>query len=249
MKDANCATCTVRSRALFGSVSEEEVRFTQKYRNKYCAFSAGEVLHQEQDKINYAFTLHTGCLILYNRLLNGNRQILRVVLPGDFVGFSRNSKGKLLYSIEAIMDAKICLFSDDSVSKMTSEHPEIGKRLMDLQLNDVALYQQQLLSLGQKTATESLAYLIMELYTRIKVQAPEMCNDKNNEVFFPLNQSDMGDALGLTNVHINRVISTFKKQGLITFKYKRISVLNEDKLSEIGQFDVGLIKDPFRHFS
>jgi hypothetical protein len=59
----------------------------------------------------------------------------------------------------------------------------------------------------------------------------------------------MGDALGLTNVHINRVISTFKKQGLITFKYKRISVLNEDKLSEIGQFDVGLIKDPFRHFS
>ncbi|BBB22539.1 transcriptional regulator, Crp/Fnr family [Abyssogena phaseoliformis symbiont OG214] len=249
LKDANCSSCTVRSRALFGSVDEQNVRLTQKYRDKHCYFSAGEILHREQNKIDYAFTLYSGCLILYNNLSNGDRQILRVTLPGDFVGFSRNSKGELPYSIKAVTDSRICLFFDANVLQMTSEHPEIAKRLIDLQLNDTVLCQQRLLNLGQKSSTEGLAYLIMELYSRIKVQSPKEFDFKTGETFFPLNQADMGDALGLTKVHINRIIATFKNEGLISCGHKKLKIINEERLSEIGQFDIGLIKDPFRHFS
>ncbi|CAC9968392.1 hypothetical protein [uncultured Gammaproteobacteria bacterium] len=249
LKDADCSNCPVRSRALFGAINEDKVRITQKYRDKHCYFSAGDILHREKSKINYAFTLHSGCLILYNHLENGTRQILRVSLPGDFVGFSRNNEGDLPYSIQAVTDSRICLFFDDNISKIINENSDIAKRLIDLQINDSVLCQQRLLNLGQKTATEGLAYLIMELYSRIRVQSPDDFNQVTGEIFFPLNQADMADSLGITKVHINRIIVIFKEQGLISCGHKKLKVINEQKLSEIGSFDISLIKEPFRHFS
>lgn len=248
-EDAKCATCTVRSRALFGAVNDENIRVTQKYRDKHRYFCASDIIHREENKINYAFTLYSGCLVLYNDLANGTRQILRVALPGDFVGFSRNSKGGLPYSIKAVTDSRICLFYDDNMLKMINENPEISKRLIDLQLNDAVSCQQRVINLGQKTATQGLAYLIMELYSRIRVQSPGEFNLQTGETFFPLNQMDMADSLGLTKVHINRIITAFKKKDLIQCSYKKLIVVDEKKLSEIGQFDINLINDPFRHFS
>ncbi|WXU00386.1 MAG: Nitrogen fixation regulation protein FixK [Catillopecten margaritatus gill symbiont] len=247
-KLADCSQCTVRSRALFGVVDGDKIRVTQKYRDKHRAFSAGEVIHKEREYIDYAFTLRTGFLVLYNDLSNGGRQILRVVLPGDFVGFSRNNKGELLYSIKVEVDSTICLFFDDNVTKMVSENPEIAKRLIEIQSHEISLYQQRLLNLGQKTATENLAYLIMELYSRIRVQSPDYFNLTTGEAFFPLNQEDMGDALGLTKVHVNRVIADFKDQGLITCGRKKMCVIDEQHLSNIAEFDIDLIEDPFRQF-
>lgn len=249
MKNANCNECTVRSRALFGVVESGNVRVTQNYRDKHRYFSAGDILHLEQQKIDYAFTLYAGCLILYNDLENGSRQILRVAMPGDFVGFSRNHRGELPYSIKAVTDVRICMFLDVSIKKMIKEQPEIAKRLIDLQLNDTALCQQRALNLGHKTAAQGLAYLIMELYSRIKVQSPEMFDCKTGESFFPLNQEDMGDALGLTKVHINRIVIAFKEQNLIACGHKKLTVLDAEKLSTIGQFDIDAINEPFRHFS
>lgn len=248
-KEADCNDCTVRSRALFGAVDDGEVKPTQKYRDKHNYFSEGDILHAEQTNIDYAFTLYSGCLILYNHLENGARQILRVALPGDFVGFTRNHKGELPYSIKAVTDVRICLFLDSSVQTMIKEQPEIAKRLIDLQLNDALLCQQRLLNLGQKSATEGLAYLIMELYSRIRVQYPEAFDSELGATFFPLNQEDMGDALGLTKTHVSRLVIALKEQGLIDCGHKRLKVLNEEKLSEIGQFDINLINDPYRHFS
>jgi hypothetical protein len=72
---------------------------------------------------------------------------------------------------------------------MTSEHPKIAKRLIDLQLNDTVLCQQCLLNLGQKSATEGLAYLIMGLYSRIRVQSPKEFDFKTSETFFHLIRS------------------------------------------------------------
>lgn len=247
-KSADCSQCSVRSRTLFSVVDDDKIRITQKYRDKHRNFLAGEIIHSEQDSINYAFTLRVGYLILYNDLSNGGRHILRVALPGDFVGFSRNNKGELLYSIKAETDSNICLFFDDSVTKMVDENPEIAKRLIDLQSHEANLCQQRLLNLGQKTATESLAYLIMELYSRIRVQSPEDFNFATGEAFFPLSQADMGDALGLTKVHVNRVIADFKDQSLITCGRKKMRVLDEQRLSEIAEFDIDLIEDPFRQF-
>lgn len=244
----SCNNCGVRLRSLLGAADSKADCLMQKCHDKQHSFSAGDVVHLEQNKIDYAFTVYSGCFILYNNFANGSRQILRVALPGEFVGFSRNSDGFLPYSIKAVTEAKICLFFDPKIEKMANEVPEVAKRLIDLQNNDMVLCQQRLLSLGQKTATESLAYLIMELYSRIKLQAPEFFNPKTKEVLFPLNQADMGDALGLTKVHVNRIIAIFKEEGLISCGHKKINIINKERLSEIGQFDINLIKNPFLHF-
>lgn len=247
-KKANCDECTVRPRTLFGTVPADDVGIIQNYRDKHRHFSAGSILHLEQQKIDCAFTVYSGCLMLYNDLENGSRQILHVAMPGDLVGLSRNNKGELPYSIKAITDVRTCMFLDSSVQKMIKERPEIAARLIDLQLGNAILYHQQILNLGQKTATQGLAYLIMELYSRIRVQSPADFDSASGEVFFPLNQADMGDSLGLTKVHINRIIISFKGQSLISCGHKKLKITNEKKLSEIGLFDINLIQ-PLRYFS
>lgn len=246
---ANCDTCTVRSRALFGNIEDKNVRWTQGYRDKHRHIKMGDVIFHELETINYAFTLYSGCLILYKTSISGEMQILRIALPGDFIGFKRNSKSQAVYGVQAATDARICCFSDTTIKTMVKEQLPIAQRLIDLQSHESVLCQEYLFNLGQKSAKESIAYLLMDLYTRIKIQTPEYFDKESGIVHFPINQDDISSASGLTKVHVSRIITAFRNEKLIECGHKKLKIINESTMSEIAEFNIDLIKNPFSHFS
>lgn len=94
---------------------------------------------------------------------------------------------------------------------------------------------------GRKTAKESIAFIILELFYRVKHQFPSSPDNSADSIDFPITQEDIGDAIGLTNVHVNRVIKELMSEGLIYCNKKHLKILDEEKLSEIAEFNPDMV--------
>ncbi|NKC05322.1 winged helix-turn-helix domain-containing protein [Ochrobactrum haematophilum] len=85
----------------------------------------------------------------------------------------------------------------------------------------------------------SASPLLLELFTRYRAQWP---GNRIEEMALPLTQEQIGDETGLTFVHVNRVLSSLRKEGIVQFQYRRLRILNPDKLIEVAGVDVEIAK-------
>src|SRR3546814_10488064 len=90
-----------------------------------------------------------------------------------------------------------------------------------------------LTSMGRQSARERVAHLLLELFVRCRSRWP---GHRIEEMHLPLTQEHIGDATGLTGVHVSRVLGDLKKDGIVTFSYRRLSILDPDK--QIGRAHV-----------
>jgi hypothetical protein len=100
-----------------------------------------------------------------------------------------------------------------------------------------------LTSIGRRSARERVAQLILELFIRYRLQWP---GHRIEEMHLPLTQEDIGDATGLTGIHVNRVLGDFKTDGILTFSYRRLSILDPDKLVDVAAIDPELLQSWIR---
>jgi CRP/FNR family transcriptional regulator len=236
-KATKCANCVVKNKSIFSLLDDVKVVDISNYVEKNSTYSTGEYLINEHQNVHYSLCLKSGYLIIGSHLEDGSRQIFKVIFPGEFISFSKN-QGNYGYFVQAVTNVEVCIINNVSVKKLLKEHNDVAVRLIETLSDNSHLYQQHLLGMGRKHAKEALAFLIMDLYTRVQKDTDNRAN--NDELhFFPLNQEGMADILGLTKVHISRVISQFKKDKLIECSHRKLKVLDEDKLSAIGSWSAG----------
>ncbi|MEE9448368.1 MAG: Crp/Fnr family transcriptional regulator [Arenicellales bacterium] len=234
----DCAECEVRKMALFQGVPYARLNWTQQYREAEFDVTAKNQLYLEKIKPRYAFTLVSGWVALYKTMEDGSRQILKYALPGDLLGFNVCRDGTATHSAEAITDVRLCAFSVENIAQMMGEQPEIALRLIEMNARDMSICQQHLVCAGKKDARARLAYLILETYHRVRKQSPTDFEAQTNSIRFPLTQELLGDTLGLTNVHVNRMLKKLKVDDLITCQHGRLAILDEKRLTELAQFDL-----------
>ena len=100
--------------------------------------------------------------------------------------------------------------------------------------HDCNLAFDHLTSIGRRSARERVAHLLLELFTRYRAQWP---GNRSEEMVLPLTQEQIGDATGLTFVHVNRVLSALRKEGIVQFHYRRLRILDPDRLIEVAGVD------------
>ena len=234
----NCRDCPIREKTLFKHVPEERLDYFQKYRSKQLDVSARTMLFYEDEAHESVYTLFSGWGIIFKTVSNNNkRQILRFILPGDFIGCQTKASGVMSHSATVITQAAFCVFSREVLNQMLSRDAGLAVRLVDMETRDMSLCQNHLMAAGRKTAIESISFLLLELFYRVQAQIPESYFSSNNTIDFPLTQEDIGDAVGLTKIHVNRVIKKLVSDSLIVFHKKQLTILDEKKLSEIAEFN------------
>lgn len=233
----DCAACEIRKTALFQGVPYGRLGWTQQYREAQFSVAARNQLYFENMRPEFAFTLVSGWVALYKTIADGSRQILKYALPGDLLGFNLTRDGTATHSAETITPVILCAFSSKNLSIMLREQPEIAARLVEMNLRDMSICQQHLICAGRKDARARLAYMLLETYYRVQKQSKADFDEKAKAIFFPITQELLGDSLGLTNVHVNRVLKVFKMEGLIECSHRRLIILDEKRLSEIAQFN------------
>jgi CRP-like cAMP-binding protein len=241
----HCSACSIRNLALFRGVPESQLEWTQHYRENQYTICSGDTLFRQGNINHHVYTIYHGWFSLYQLTHSGKRQIIRFALPGDFIGFQVDSQGKFSHSAQALTDGILCGFSRKKLTNMIEVEPNISESLIVILSRDMSLCQQHFFGMTQKTAIESISFLLLELYHRVQNKAFCQKTIKNsNTIYFPLTQEDIGDATGVTKIHTNRILRQLRDQKIIKCYKKKLTILNEERLSEIAQFDIKLIKNP-----
>lgn len=178
------------------------------------------------------FIVRKGWLYSCQLLGNGSRQILRLHFPGDLVGLSGLAFGRSAESLVAVTDLTVCAFDKDRLAHLFQEHPRLAALLFALAVAERAALSDRLASIGRTSARARVGALLCEIFARLRIM-----DGADSEAFaVPLTQEEIGDATGLTAVHVNRMMRGLVEDGLIERSGNIVRLLRENQLAEESGF-------------
>ncbi len=164
------------------------------------------------------------------RLFDGRRQILSLLLPGDLFSATSPFQPSLDFYVEAITEVRYGAIKNSELRAKLSEDPILLDGFMELCAAETNDAYQSIIDLGQRLAEERIALLILQLMKRLEARG--LVHDLSFE--FPLRQLQIADAVGLTPVHVSRVMSLLRNSGLIETQNGILRILDLPKLRRIG---------------
>lgn len=239
-----CSSCGARSDGLCEGSASDVLRTIAGYKRGDRVVRAGEDLFRLGEPCDTIYNLVDGWVVLYSLFEDGRRQILHFALPGAVLGFHPARGALATFSAQALTDTVVCAIPHNALGPISKEHPEIALRLAWLISRDRALAFDHLSSVGRHTARERVAHLLLELFIRYRAQWP---GHRIADMGLPLTQKHVGDATGLTLVHVNRVLRDLRSEGIVEFHYRRLSILDPDKLVDVAGIDPQLALSWIRH--
>jgi len=190
-------------------------------------------LIREGDRPGPVFVMLEGWAFRYKILPNGARQIMAFLMPGDCCDLHVGLLAEMDHSIQTITQAEVATIEREQMDALMDMHPKIARAMYISQLVDEGTMRAWITSMGRRTSIERAAHLICELYVR----AHNIGLTSSPELSLPLSQLLLADALGMTPVHLNRVLKELKLQGAMTLQRGTLVVINPEKLISIAGFD------------
>jgi CRP-like cAMP-binding protein len=120
---------------------------------------------------------------------------------------------------------------------LIENYPRVTQALWWEALVNAAIQREWTLNLGQRTAYERIAHLLVELFCRLK----SVRMTQGDSCDFPLTQNDLADAAGLTAVHVNRTLQELRRDGLIVLEHKRLTIPDLKRLAEAAMFNASYL--------
>ncbi len=232
-----CKNCAIRSSSLFGELETKHLDKARTLRSAQVTYTVGEYLYHEGDIPKKAYTLYEGWIILFKNLRNGDRQILRFALPGDFLCYKVGKHNTMDHSAIVVSDATLCAFPIDRFKNAIAELPELAFAISSITETSTQRCHSSLTTIASHPAEAKVAFLLLSLFIReLDIKKSATC------ITFPITQEDIADALGLTSIHVNRVFQSLRKQNLIECKNRCLWVPDQAALAKAARIGLAEIK-------
>lgn len=180
---------------------------------------------------NVAHLLLAGHTCRYRMLQDGRRQITAILVPGDICDLEAILAGRSSYAVSTLTR---CTLGEIPLSRFaTANDPALTTSLQRRLRRDEAIAREWIVSLGRRDGIERTAHLICELRWRLA----EVGQATEDSYELRITQHDLADALGLTSVHVNRVLMNLRAEGLIHLKAGRLTIMDRTRLKHLAQFD------------
>jgi CRP-like cAMP-binding protein len=201
------------------------------------AVAAHEDLIQEGERPNYVHVVMEGFAYRYKTLPDGGRQIMAWLLPGDFCDLHIAILGQMDHSIATLADSTIAYVPRATVEELLSSSSAITRAFWWVTLVDEAVLREWLVAMGRQPAGRRIAHLFCEILVRL--QAVGMALD--GAIDLPLTQAELADTVGLSSVHVNRVIQHLRRDGLIAWRGGTLTIKDIEGLKTFAGFDPGYL--------
>ncbi|NJL06932.1 MAG: Crp/Fnr family transcriptional regulator [Methylacidiphilales bacterium] len=175
------------------------------------------------------FTLYSGWAVKTTTLPSGEAFLVKVLLPGDLIGLESVLSGPSRHSVHAATDVTYCTFDHRQISAMLSM-PSLARRLVVLLLAEQRRTYERLAVVGACNARRNFAHFVLDLFQRLRER--QMARDNGFRV--PLSSMQLADALGLTTVHLNRVLRGFRDDRILTLENHTLTIHDLAALREIA---------------
>ncbi len=179
------------------------------------------------------FVLLEGMAIRYRNLSDGTRQVITFLIPGDVCDLHVFLLKTMDHSIGTLTPVRIAPVSRDGMMDLFTCHPRVSAALWWSSLQEEAMLRERIVALGRRDARGRIAYLLCELFWRHRAVGLT----KGRSFSLPLTQTELGDALGLSAVHVNRILQDFRKHGLIVMERRKLELVSLPGLQKIADFN------------
>jgi CRP/FNR family transcriptional regulator len=164
------------------------------------------------------------------KLSNGRRQILSILVPGELVTCRLLFERQLHLSIDAVTRGSYRTFDLAQLRAAMTVSPGIFDRLLSAYNGERNRADQLIADLGRRTATGRIARLLLDIWSRLEKSG----RVEHNSIEFPLRQTHIADATGLTNVYVSKVINAFRNGNLVEFSDRSLKILDIDRLRQLA---------------
>lgn len=214
-------------------VSPEEKRVLESMISRVREFRADEDIVSQGSRLTESNLLLEGFAARYKILMNGRRQITALHVIGDFVDLHSHLLKRLDHGVIALTPCQVAVVSHENIRRITETHPHLTRLLWLSTLVDSATHREWLVAMGRRSALGHFAHLICEVFLRLQV----VQRVDNYSFQFPVTQAELGDTLGISTVHVNRVVQELRTERLITWQGDVVTILDWDRLIQVADFD------------
>ena len=193
----------------------------------------GEDIIKEGEHSPDCHVVLSGLACRYKLLPDGGRQIMAFLVPGDLCDAEIFILKEMDHSVAALGPATTALVSGHEMRELLSGQGRIMQALWWGTLTDLAVLRERIVDHGRRDAYERLAHLLYEMLVRYRMVG--MTTDETLE--FPITQADLGDATGMTPMHVSRMLQKLRDEKLITLKSKSLTILDPERLKEVAGFN------------
>lgn len=190
-------------------------------------------LIREGDRPGPVFIILDGWACRYKILPNGSRQVLAFLMPGDCCDLHIGLLAEMDHSIQTVTSATVATIGRSEMDALLEADPMLAKAMYVAQLVDEGTMRAWITSMGRRSSIERVAHLMCELYIR----ARSIGLATQSQFSLPLSQILLADSLGMTAVHLNRVLRELRESGAMTLQRGSLLITDPVRLMQIAGFD------------
>ena len=166
-------------------------------------------------------------------IADGKRQILSIHIPSEIPDLMSLFLHVMDHDLSTLTPCTLGFIAHETLQKLHRRRPNVAEIFWRDTLIDAAMFREWIVNVGQRPAPARLAHVMAELRERLRV----IGRADRNSFEMPLTQEQIGEALGVTAVHANRVIKQLREEGVVDLHRGRVTVLDETKFQELADFD------------
>lgn len=192
----------------------------------------GSYLVREGDKSDSCVLLLSGFIYRSKIAGNGSRQILSIHVRGDLVDLQNSLLDEADHNVQALTRAEVAYIPQQAILALAMTYPAAGLALWRDTLVDGSIFREWILNVGQRDARQRISHLLCEI--ALRQEEAGLCEGPSYE--WPMTQEQIGDATGMTSVHVNRTIQGMRAAGLIEMHNRSVTITNWPALQMAGDF-------------
>jgi CRP-like cAMP-binding protein len=214
-------------------ITTDEERFITELIPSPTEVASGADIVADGDRPACSTLLVEGFAARYKVLEQAGRQITAVHVPGEFVDLHSLLLKKMDHGVLALTDCRVSQVPHEQLRRISETQPHLSRLFWLMTLVDGAIHREWLVAMGRRTSKGHMAHLFCEIYSLLKVV--NLASDF--EWSFPVTQCDMADILGLSPVHVNRILQELRAAELVEWRAGKIRILDWAGLQRTAEFD------------
>jgi CRP-like cAMP-binding protein len=226
-------TMLIRKLESTATLSEEDCQVIMSLPTRTRTFGSGQDLVRDGDKPSQCCLVLDGWLCRYKILDQGRRQIFSLHIAGDIPDLQSLHLQTMDHNLGTMTAATVAFIPHENIRDLMLRFPRLGSLLWRDTLVDAAVYREWMIGMGRKSAFGRIGHLFCEMYA--KLEAVGLAGD--HQCPLPLTQGELADALGLSTVHVNRVLQEMRGKNLITLKGSNLLIRDWDELIRTSEFE------------
>jgi CRP-like cAMP-binding protein len=177
--------------------------------------------------------LLSGFAYRYKITGEGGRQIVSLHMPSEFLDLQNAFLGISDTGVQTLTEAEVAFIPRAAIEELAMANPAIARVLWIDTLIDSSIFREWVVNVGRRDSRARVAHILCEFFVRMEAAGLAT----NHSYTLPMTQEQLADAVGLTSVHVNRVLRQLGEEGLISRDRRTIAIPDWRRLRDAGDFN------------